>query len=164
MNLALLSGLTLVTLLALSTPARADVPPPDACNPSDPPGKACSNAGASYDQPGTCQAAKCTRASPDGSITYDCMRCTAGADGAAGSGSGGSGTGGTSSGSGGTSSGSGGTSTGSGGTATGGAGGTKSGSSSDDGGCAYRAAPTGGAAALMLAIGAAALAAARRRR
>ena len=134
-------------LLVFSAPARADVPPPDACNPGDTPGKACNNAGPGYDQPGTCQAAKCLRASPDGSIEYDCVRCTPAAGGAGGSGNAGTGSGGTSSGSGGSA----------------GASGTKSSSSSDDSSCGCRTAQAGGAAAFLLALVAGALLAARRR-
>lgn len=54
------------------TSARADVPPPDACQTD---GKACSNAGPEYNQAGECKQAMCTRATPDGSMTYECLRC-----------------------------------------------------------------------------------------
>ena len=73
------------------TPAWADLPPPDDC---DTAGEACSNAGDSFDQPGTCTSDTCTRGSPDGKITeYECLRCLADA-GAGGSGAGGASTGG----------------------------------------------------------------------
>lgn len=64
----------------LTVPARADLAPPDACAEADV-GKACENASASgmMDQPGTCQKAKCTRATPSGKMEYDCHLCKAGA-------------------------------------------------------------------------------------
>jgi MYXO-CTERM domain-containing protein len=65
----------------LSTPALADIPPEDSCMAVDE-GKVCDNAGTDADQPGVCQAASCTRATPSGPMTYDCYRC--GADGGAG--------------------------------------------------------------------------------
>jgi len=61
-----------------SAPAFADVPPPDSCTTE---GAACSNAGANADQAGQCTQASCTRASPDGSVSYDCLRCAASTDG-----------------------------------------------------------------------------------
>lgn len=63
----------------LAVPARADLAPPDSCAEADV-GKACENASANgmMDQPGTCQKAKCTRATPSGSMEYDCHLCKAG--------------------------------------------------------------------------------------
>ncbi len=63
----------------LTVPARADLAPPDACAEADV-GKACENASANgkMDLPGTCQKAKCTRATPGGSMEYDCHLCKAG--------------------------------------------------------------------------------------
>lgn len=63
----------------LAVPARADLAPPDACQEADL-GKACENASANgmMDLPGTCQKAKCTRATPSGSMSYDCHLCKAG--------------------------------------------------------------------------------------
>ena len=65
----------------LTVPARADLAPPDACAEADS-GKACENATADgkMDQPGTCQKSKCTRATPSGSMEYDCHLCKAGSD------------------------------------------------------------------------------------
>jgi hypothetical protein len=62
-----------LSLLALASPARADVPPPDAepCL-SKKAGDDCSFQGKS----GRCEAKKCTRASPTGSTEYDCLLCT----------------------------------------------------------------------------------------
>jgi MYXO-CTERM domain-containing protein len=57
--------------------ARADVPPPDLCTS---PGQPCQNAGAQYNQAGTCMATTCTKTVPDGdggttTMTYDCNLC-----------------------------------------------------------------------------------------
>ena len=62
----------------LAAPAFADIPPADACQAADA-GKACDNAtkDGKMDQPGTCQQAKCTRATPSGSMSYDCYVCQA---------------------------------------------------------------------------------------
>ncbi len=56
----------------------ADIPPADACQAADV-GKACDNAtkDGKMDQPGKCQPAKCTRATPSGSMSYDCYLCQA---------------------------------------------------------------------------------------
>jgi MYXO-CTERM domain-containing protein len=61
---------------ALSVPALADVPPPDACDAADV-GKACDNASGDtkMDLPGKCEKSVCTRATPSGSTTYDCYVC-----------------------------------------------------------------------------------------
>ena len=56
----------LVALVA--APAIADIPPPDACGRE---GEACDNAPG----PGVCRKARCGRATPEGSIDYDCLRC-----------------------------------------------------------------------------------------
>jgi hypothetical protein len=71
-----------------STPARGDVPPPDGCSQV---GSACSSAGPSYDQPGTCIQSSCSRTTPDGETqSYPCGLCVpvdGGASPAAGGGS-----------------------------------------------------------------------------
>ena len=56
----------LVALVA--APAVADIPPPDSCGRE---GEACDNAPG----PGVCRKARCGRATPEGSIDYDCLRC-----------------------------------------------------------------------------------------
>jgi hypothetical protein len=59
--------------------ALADIPGPDACQEADV-GKACdnaTNADGKMSQPGTCQKATCTRATPSGSMSYDCFACKA---------------------------------------------------------------------------------------
>lgn len=70
--------LSLVAAL-FTLPALADIPPADACQAADV-GKACENATASgkMDLNGTCQKAKCTRATPSGNMSYDCFLCKAG--------------------------------------------------------------------------------------
>ena len=62
----------------LAVPARADLAPVDSCDAADV-GKACENALANgkTDLPGTCQKAKCSRATPSGSMEYDCHLCKA---------------------------------------------------------------------------------------
>ncbi len=64
--------------MLLAAPAFADIPPADACEAADD-GKACDNAtkGGKMDQPGKCQKDKCTRATPNGSMSYDCYLCKA---------------------------------------------------------------------------------------
>jgi len=69
------TGFALAAAL-LATPAFADIPPADACMAADE-GEACDNAGEDADQPGVCQADTCTRATPDGPMTYDCFLCKA---------------------------------------------------------------------------------------
>ncbi|MEN9578208.1 MAG: hypothetical protein RJA70_1217 [Pseudomonadota bacterium] len=65
----------LLGTLLLAAPGFADIPPPDACaSPADV-GKACDNAGAQANQPGTCQADTCSKATPDGPMTYECTLC-----------------------------------------------------------------------------------------
>jgi MYXO-CTERM domain-containing protein len=60
----------------LAAPAFADIPPADGCQAADA-GKACDNASADgkMDLAGTCQKSKCTRATPSGSMSYDCYLC-----------------------------------------------------------------------------------------
>jgi hypothetical protein len=87
--------MTLSSLVLVSALAWADLPPPDGCPTA---GQTCDNAGPGHDQPGTCQAAKCTRASPDGPVEYDCSRCVASANGGSGGSGGGAAAGGSSAG------------------------------------------------------------------
>ncbi len=96
------SCLLLLTLLGVSlsgSPARADVAPPDQCSASEE-GKPCDNAmGTGNDLgAGVCKATTCQRATPSGSMTYDCYRCVANEGGSGGSSGGSSSTAGTSSG------------------------------------------------------------------
>jgi MYXO-CTERM domain-containing protein len=75
----------MLAALTLSGPARADIPPEDQCL-EYMVGKACNNAegeGAQF-QPGVCTQAMCTRATPDGSMTYACYRCVAEGEGTGG--------------------------------------------------------------------------------
>ena len=60
-----LAPVALPVLLAflVASPARADIPPPDACTTA---GQPCSNAGPSANQPGMCTASKCTKTLPNG--------------------------------------------------------------------------------------------------
>lgn len=64
--------------LTYSSVARADVPPPNAC---DSEGSSCQTAGSDYDQPGTCSKKTCSRATPDGTMEYECLLCAGGASG-----------------------------------------------------------------------------------
>jgi MYXO-CTERM domain-containing protein len=68
----------------LTVPAFADIPPEDACMAAGE-GKACDNAGENGDQAGVCQKDTCTRATPDGPMSYECHVCKAGEGGAGGS-------------------------------------------------------------------------------
>lgn len=71
-------------LLSLSAPARADIPPADACMTV---GEACSNT--DNGDPGVCKASTCVHPTPGGSMTYECYRCLpegGGAGGASGAG------------------------------------------------------------------------------
>jgi hypothetical protein len=52
--------------------ARADIPPPDGCGSV---GESCTNAGRLSNEAGTCVESMCTRATPDGTVTYPCGRC-----------------------------------------------------------------------------------------
>jgi hypothetical protein len=61
--------------LFTALPALADIPPPDSCNDA---GAACSTAGANADEPGICTKSECTRSSPNGTVTYECLRCIPG--------------------------------------------------------------------------------------
>lgn len=74
-------GLGIALLIAWATttprPARADIPPPDACTA---PGQPCNNAGPSHDQAGTCTESTCTKTVPsaDGGtmqMMYACNLC-----------------------------------------------------------------------------------------
>jgi uncharacterized membrane protein YgcG len=154
----LITVLAFVAFSVLSSSARADVAPPDACNLTDV-GKACSNAGPSYDQPGICTATKCTKYNPDdgGIFEYDCALCKL--EGDAGM------TGSSTSGASGSTSGAGSASTGSGGgsSATGGDSGSAK-DPTDESSCTLTAGHReGAAAALLLVIGLGALGWARRR-
>jgi MYXO-CTERM domain-containing protein len=72
-------GSLLLVGTLFAVPAFADIAPPDACQEADL-DKACENAtvDGKMDQPGTCQKSSCTRATPGGSMTYDCFSCKAG--------------------------------------------------------------------------------------
>lgn len=79
------SALTILGVLMLSAPAWADVAPDDECFAPDV-GKACDNAmgnGTRF-QPGICKETMCTRASPQGAMTFTCYRCLADEGGAGG--------------------------------------------------------------------------------
>ncbi|HTB60400.1 MAG TPA: hypothetical protein VLC06_21170 [Polyangia bacterium] len=121
--------------------ARADLAPPDSCSS---PGQPCQNAGAGYDQAGTCVATTCTKQvrSSDGgltSMTYSCDACQiSGAGGGSGTGTGGSGSVGT--------------------------GGAPTHSSSGSSGCAIAGNAGGGDAAALIALGLIGLALGSRRR
>lgn len=179
----LLGCLVVASTLLTAVPSYADIPPPDSCTSV---GAVCANAGVDADRPGVCTMATCSRPTPGGSVTYDCLRCIAGggAGGAGGTGGatteGGSGgeetdpTGGTASATGGANS-TGGAAPSSGGkSASGGTMSTTGGQAGasgaapkndDDGGCSVS--PVGaerGVAALLAALGLSALFVARRRR
>lgn len=82
-----LAPLLVLGILSAAAPsASADVPPPDSCTTV---GQSCNNAGPSYDRPGTCVSTTCNRATPDGSVEYQCSRCLVGGGTGGGSGSGG---------------------------------------------------------------------------
>ncbi len=82
-----LSCLHLVSLLFVAAPAFADIPAPNAC---DDEGASCDTAGDNADEPGTCKTSTCSRATPDGTMEYECLLCeatgngTGGGNGAAG--------------------------------------------------------------------------------
>lgn len=141
--------------LTLATAARADIPPPDGCTTKD---AACNNAPGN--QPGTCLDAQCVRSTPDGPVTYDCLRCKANGGAGGTSGTGGVNTTGAISGTGAADSG--GSSNSGGKAASGSAGAPKADS---DGGCALGrlGGGEGGLAALMVALGLGALLVSRRR-
>ena len=163
----------LLGTMLLAAPAFADIPPDDVCLAASV-GKACDNAGDNADQPGTCQKDMCTRATPDGSMSYECYRCIPEQGGAGGQGgatseagaapeppadAGAPAQGGTKA-SGGSKS-DGGTAVTTGGTKA--TVGSKS-DSGDDGGCSLSAAPVGGLLALLAPLSAFGLSLARRRR
>ncbi|HWA78404.1 MAG TPA: hypothetical protein VG937_38980 [Polyangiaceae bacterium] len=172
-----------MSTLGMPALARADIPPPDSCTTAD---AACSNAGPEHNQPGQCAPAKCMRARPDGTITYDCLRCVSSAgNGGSGNGGGATITGGSGSTTGGTASSTGGSGSTTGGTSssTGGSGSTTGGTSSstgggaqagasgassdgdDDGGCSMSPVTAQrGMAALMVALGLSVAFTVRRRR
>jgi MYXO-CTERM domain-containing protein len=79
------AALTILGTLTLSVPAWADIPPDDQCFASMV-GKPCNNAMSSSGdlQLGVCSEATCTRATPDGSMTYACYRCEPAEQGAGG--------------------------------------------------------------------------------
>jgi MYXO-CTERM domain-containing protein len=89
-----LAPLALAFAVSLAGPARADVPPPDAC--SGGVGTSCNNAGANADEPGVCANGMCSHASEDGGVVMEaCVLCEptdAGAGGSAGTGGGSSST------------------------------------------------------------------------
>lgn len=151
-------ALLILGALTTSVPAWADIPPDDECFAAMV-GKSCSNAmnGGGF-QPGFCKETMCTRATPDGSMTYSCYRCEPAEQGAGGqpneAGAGGQTTGSTGAGTAGAKSGSGPVS-----------GDPKPESGDDEGGCAVARAQ-GSAGALGLALAAVGFAAAgwRRRR
>ncbi|HVY25992.1 MAG TPA: hypothetical protein VHB79_05545 [Polyangiaceae bacterium] len=163
------SALTIFGVLVLSSHARADVPPDDLCMEQDL-GKPCQNAmgNGTRLQPGVCTETMCTRATPDGSMSYACNRCVADEGGAGGqpSESGGTSAGGQPSNGGGGSAGA--PVNPPGGSAAGGktntAGSSNDSKSSDDGGCSLtEARGTGALGSLLVALGVA-VAGMRRRR
>lgn len=160
----------LVGMSLLAAPAFADIAPEDSCMAADE-GKACDNAGDDGDQLGVCRKDTCTRATPDGPMSYECHSCKTAEGGAGGGGSGDPLPEGGAKNEGGTTTDGGAKSEG--GTKT--AGGSKStaGTKSsddlardddDDGGCSASAAPVGGIAGLLAALLGFGLATARRRR
>jgi hypothetical protein len=146
----------LALLFAVSwhtTPARADVPPPDACTTA---GSECSNAGDDFDEPGTCFLRTCTKGPPGEEVEYECLRCEKPGEGGGGAG----GAGGSANGEGGEKAGPGGAAT------TGGSSPTppKDDDDDDDDGCSVSYVGTEhGLAGLMLFLGVALLRRGRRR-
>ena len=145
---------TLATLVIGDGAARADLAPPDSCSS---PGQPCQNAGAAYNQAGSCVATTCTKQvrSSDGGLTpmtYSCNACEL---------SGATGSGGAATGSGGVATGSGGVATGSGGSGTGG---TPSHTSGGSSGCAVGGKAGGGDLTAVIALGLVGLALISRRR
>ncbi len=133
-----LASLLLVAAPALmTTPALADVAPPNAC---DTAGASCDTAGPNFDEPGKCESQTCSRYTPDGPMSYDCLRCAI-PDGGTGTGGSGTATGGGAGEGNGTASG--GSKAATGGSSS--AAGAKSSDSSndeDDGGCSVAPGPT----------------------
>lgn len=78
---SLMGGLMLGAGVFIASPALADIPPIGSCVML---GEACSEAGSNHDQPGTCQTSQCTRATPQGPMTYECKMCLATGEGGAG--------------------------------------------------------------------------------
>jgi hypothetical protein len=69
------AGLMCAACLFVASAARADIPPPDACQAEN---AACDNAGERHDKDGVCKKATCTKGSASGQITsYDCFKCEA---------------------------------------------------------------------------------------
>lgn len=137
------AGWLALSVVALPRLSLADIPPRDQCARL---GAECTNAGPSFDQPGSCKSETCTKRTPDGSsMSYECLRCVA------------------SSGAGGSASTTGGAAATTGGSAQ--AGSSGAGNDDDEGGCRVSPATAqGGAAALMVALGLTAAFAVRRRR
>lgn len=78
-NKSLVFGVGLALgLLVTAGPAAADIAPPGLCAPEDV-GQVCDNAldkdGNELSEPGVCVAEKCKRATPDGTMKYDCVMC-----------------------------------------------------------------------------------------
>lgn len=148
-SVAVVGAALLATLVIGGAVARADLAPPDTCTS---PGQPCQNAGATYNQAGSCVAATCTKQirSSDGGLTpmsYSCNACQI--SGAAGTGgTGAAGTGGMSA-------------AGTGGAGIGGAPSRTSGGSS---GCAVAGKTGGGDIGLKLALGLVGLGLVSRRR
>lgn len=69
-RIALCVTLQLAVAFAFAKTAWADVPPPDACYEQDEPCTWGSDA-----TTGMCRIGKCTRGTPDGAVSYDCLRC-----------------------------------------------------------------------------------------
>lgn len=77
-----------LAIVAASGAARADLLPPQACQPPSA-GSPCSNAGPQADQAGVCTTSSCARAIPDGGHeSYSCVLCEATGDGGTGDGGG----------------------------------------------------------------------------
>jgi hypothetical protein len=148
------------SVVAVGSPAWADLPPPDACTA---PGQPCDKAGSAHDQSGTCTMSTCTKTVPsaDGgtmSMSYACNLCKV-AQGGGGAGTGGA-NGGTGSGGANGGTGSGGAN---GGTGTGGADGAKP--PSKDSGCALGGhVPVDASGAAVVLAGVLGILHARRRR
>lgn len=157
---AVVGGLVLGAVVVAATPAWADIPPPDACNNV---GEECSTAGPQANQPGTCTMAECTRATPQGSMTYECHRCLAPEQGGSG-GAGGADGGGAGGATGGSPSENKGGSTTSGGRSNSGGSAGNSNTKDDDGCSIGNVGRQRGVGGMMVALGLAGLLAARRRR
>lgn len=186
-HLKLVMGCSLLGAMLVATPVFADIPPDDACMAADE-GDACDNAGEDADGAGVCVKDTCTRATPDGPMSYECYLCKSDDEGTAGRGNepttGGAGAGGAGA-AGAESQPEGGASTEGGTKATGGTkseGGSKTSggstskagttndasdgkaSADDDGGCSVSALPASGLAGIVAPLVAFGLALARRRR